>query len=77
MQHALIQQVLEALEAKILTRLRNHVTGQIPEDTRTLTLHLFWVYGKYQYQEITNQVRQSIQYDLQPDQADHGHFRDD
>ena len=42
-QRALIQQVLEALKAKILTRLRSRVTGQVPADIQTLLLHLFQV----------------------------------
>ena len=46
MQHALIQQVMEALEAKILTRLGNCVTAQVPANIRTLILHIFQAYGK-------------------------------
>ena len=40
-QRALIQKVLEALEAKILARIRSRVTGQVPVDIQTLILHLF------------------------------------
>ena len=58
-QHVLIQQVLEALEANFVARRRNCVTGQVPADIRTLILHLFQTYGKItakQLRKICNEV---------------------
>ena len=43
---------MEALEAKIITRLRNHVTGQVPADIQTLILHLFQAYGKITVKQL-------------------------
>ena len=45
-QHALVQQVLEAINEKYLSSLRNQITGQVPSDIRDLILHHFCVYGK-------------------------------
>ena len=45
-QMALIQQVLEAINAKFLTRLRNRVIGQVSIDIRDLIMSLFCIYGK-------------------------------
>ena len=45
-QRALIQQVLEAIDGKYLTRMRNRVTGQVPTDIRLLIMSLFTIYGK-------------------------------
>ena len=46
MQRALIQQVLQAIDGKYLSALRNRVTGQIPNDTRSIMSYLFRVYGQ-------------------------------
>ena len=45
-QRATIQQVLEAIDPKYVTRLRNRVTGQVPTDIRFLFMSLFSIYGK-------------------------------
>ena len=45
-QRALIQKVLEALKAKLLTRLRKNITGQVPADIQAFIFHLFQAYKK-------------------------------
>ena len=45
-QCALIQQVLEAIDSKYLTRMINRVTGQVPSDIQLLVMSLFTIYGK-------------------------------
>ena len=45
-QRALVQHVLEAMDAKYLSALRNRITGQVPSDIRSLILPLFRIYGK-------------------------------
>ena len=51
-QRALVQQVLEAIEPKYLSSLRNRITGQVPSEIRDLILHLFRVYGKITPQHL-------------------------
>ena len=51
-QRALVQQVLETIEIKYLSSIRNCITGQIPAEIRTLILHLFRVYGKITPQQL-------------------------
>ena len=45
-QRVLVQQVLDAIDKKYLSSLRNRFTGQVPSDIRDLILHLFCVYNK-------------------------------
>ena len=45
-QRALIQQGLDAIESKYVTRLRNIITGQVPNGIRQFLFQLFQVYGK-------------------------------
>ena len=45
-QRALIQQLLEDVEDKYLSSLRNRIICQVPSDIRDLILHLFRVYRK-------------------------------
>ena len=47
-QRATIQQFLEAINAKYVSRLRDRVTGQVPTDIRLLMMSLFQIYGKSQ-----------------------------
>ena len=56
-QRALVQQVLEAINEKYLSSLRNRITEQVPSEIRDLILHLFRVYGKITPQETQVQVR--------------------
>ena len=51
-QRALVQQVLEAIDTKYLSNLRNRVTGQVPSQIRLLMLHLFRIYGKFSQQQL-------------------------
>jgi len=44
-QCALIQQVLDAIESKYLTRICNRLTGYVPNDIRALHFQLFQAYG--------------------------------
>ena len=45
-QRATIQQVLESIKSKYVTRLRNRITGHVPTDIRLLMMFLFQIYGK-------------------------------
>jgi hypothetical protein len=45
-QRAVIQQVLQAIASKFVTRLRNRVSGQVPNDIRQLMMSLFQIYGR-------------------------------
>ena len=45
-QRAIIQQVLQAIESKFVTRLRNRVSGQVPNDIIQLMMSLFQIYGR-------------------------------
>jgi len=45
-QRGLIQHVLEVIDHKYLTHLRNRVTGQVPKDIRELLVSLFRIYSK-------------------------------
>ena len=48
----LVQQVLETIDGKYLSSLRNQITGQVPSNIRDLILHLFRVYGKITPQKL-------------------------
>ena len=45
-QRALIQQVLDEIEFKYLTRLHHRLTRQVPSDIRALLFQLVQAYGK-------------------------------
>jgi len=51
-QHSLIQQVLEAIYGRYLSRLRNRVTGQVPAEIRLLILNIFLLCGKITPQQL-------------------------
>ena len=63
---ALIQQVLEAIGPKYLTRLRNRVTGQVPANIRLLFSSLFAIYGKVSANQLKEKYDEvaSISYDI-------------
>ena len=51
-QLALVQQVLEAIETKYMSTLRNRITGQVPSDIRNLILNLFRIDVKITPQQL-------------------------
>ena len=65
-QCALVQQVLEAVEDKYLSCLRNSITGQVLSDIRDLILYLFRVYGKITLQQFKSKYDaiESVQYSI-------------
>ena len=52
-QRALIQQILEAIEAKFIICLQNRITGNITTEIRTPIAELFATYGKITAKQLT------------------------
>ena len=67
-QRALVQQVLEAIETKYLSSIRNRVTGQVPAEIRALVLHLFRIYGKITPQQLRGKREAVEQMDYKIDE---------
>ena len=63
---ALIQQVLEAIWKKYITRLRNRVTSQVPSNISLLFSSLFVIYGKISSNQLKEKYDEvaSMSYDI-------------